>query len=95
MTWIPLNETYFVKPDEIKVSSLVPDNLRANLVEIMTGTIIAAGTGTLLESGVRAPLQAVTGDKVMFGAKVGHKVKVSGQELLLLAEANILAVERE
>lgn len=52
------------------------------------------GTGTLLDSGTRAPLQANAGDRVLFGSKVGEEIEVGGEKLLLLAEANVLAVER-
>lgn len=93
MNWKPLNETYFVRPDPIEMSYLIPDHLKKSMVELMTGVIIAVGTGTLLESGVRSPLQANVGDRVLFGSQVGHKIKVDKEDLLLLAEANILAIE--
>lgn len=91
--WKPLNETYFVRPEEIKVSSLILDEYRKDHVELITAIVTHVGTGTLLESGVRSPLQAGKGDRIMFGSKVGHKVKVDGEDLLLIAEANVLAVE--
>ena len=93
MSWKPLSETYFVKPEEVKVSHLVPEQFKKNMIELMTGIVIAVGTGTLLESGIRSPLQANVGDRVLFGAKAGADVTVDGEKLLLLAEANILAVE--
>ena len=95
MAWKPLNETYFVRPEAIEVSHLIPEQFKKNYVEIMTGTVTHVGTGTLLESGFRCPLQANVGDRVMFGAKVGHTVKVDGEELLLIAEPNVLAVWNE
>lgn len=99
--WQPLNETYFVKMEEITgISSLVPEQFRKNITEFRTGIVVAVGTGTLLESGQRAPLQAVVGDRVLFGSKVGHEMEISispentKEKVLLLAEANILAVEK-
>lgn len=92
-SWKPLNETYFVRPEEVKVSSLILDEYKKNHIELMTGIVVAAGTGTLLESGVRSPLQANEGDRILFGAKAGAEVKVGGEKLLLLAEANVLAVQ--
>lgn len=92
--WKPLNETYFVKPEEIKgISPLIPEHLRESMVELRTGIVVAAGTGALLESGDRADMQANEGDRVLFGAKVGHEIEVDGEKLLLIAEANVLAVE--
>lgn len=93
MSWKPLNETYFVRPEEIKVSPLILEEYKKNHIELMTGIVVAVGTGTLLESGVRSPLQAKKGDRVLFGAKAGADVTVTGEKLLLLAEANVLAVE--
>lgn len=94
MSWQPLNETYFVIPDEIKVSSLIPDHLKEKFIELRTGIVIKVGTGTLLESGIRMPLQAHEGDQVLFGAKAGAEVEVDGTKYLLLAEPNILAVNK-
>lgn len=93
MSWKPLNEVYLVRPDKIQGSSLIPDHLLESLVDLRTGVVTHVGTGTLLESGVRAPLQANVGDQVMFGTKVGSKVKIDGEDLLLLAEANVLMVQ--
>ena len=93
LSWKPLNETYFVRPDEIKVSHLVPDHLKANMVELRTAVVVAVGTGTLLESGMRSPLQAGEGDRVLFGSKAGAEITVDGEKLLVLAEANVLAVD--
>ncbi len=93
--WRPLNETYFVKPNPIAVSSLILEEYKKNHVELMTGIVVRVGTGTLIESGKRIPLQAREGDQVMFGVKAGAEVKVDGEKLLLLAEANILAVYKE
>lgn len=95
MGWKPLNEVYYVKPDEIKVSPLILDQYKADHAELVTGIITHVGTGTLLENGSRAPLQASVGDKVLFGSKVGSKVNVDGEKLLLLAEANVLAMWKE
>ena len=95
MAWKPLNETYFVRPEEIKVSPLILEEYKKDHVELMTGIVTHVGTGVFLESGGRAPLQAHVGDRVMFGTKVGHKVNVDGEQLLLIAEPNILAVWTE
>lgn len=93
MSWKALNEVYFVKPEEIKASHLIPEHLRKQMVDLMTGIVTHVGTGTLLESGNRAPLQAVEGDRVLFGTNVGKEIEVDGEKLLMLAEANVLAME--
>jgi co-chaperonin GroES (HSP10) len=93
--WVPLNETYFVRPEPLEVSNLVLEQYQKDHVELMNGVVTHVGTGTLLNSGFRVPLQAKVGDRVKFGSKVGHKVTIDGEELLLLAEANVLAVEKQ
>lgn len=93
MSWKPLNEVYFVRAEEIKASSLVPEHLRASLQSTRTGIVVHVGTGTLIESGDRVPLQAKAGDRVLFGSKIGEEIKIDGEKLLILAEANVLAVE--
>jgi len=93
MAWVPLNEVYFVRPEEVKVSPLILEQYRNDHVELRTGIITHVGTGQLLENGSRSGMQATVGDRILFGSKVGHKVTVDGEELLLIAEANILAVE--
>lgn len=94
MSWVPLNEVYFVRPEEVTVSPLILEQYKNDHVELRTGIVTHVGTGQLLESGNRADMQATVGNRVLFGTKVGHKVKVDGEELLLIAEANILAVEQ-
>ena len=96
MAWKPLNETYFVRAEEIKgISDLVPEAFRKNMVELRTGIVTHVGTGTLMDTGTRVALQAKVGDRVLIGAKVGHEIEVDGEKLLLIAEANVLAVETE
>jgi chaperonin GroES len=93
--WEPLNETVFVKMDEIKTSHLVPEHLKENMAELRTGIVVSVGTGTLMAYQQRQPLQVKRGDRVLFGAKVGKEIPVGDEKLLLLAEPNILAVEKE
>lgn len=92
--WQPLNETVFVKVDEIETSHLVPAHLKESMTELRTGIVVSVGTGTLMAFDQRQPLQVNIGDHILFGAKVGREIDVDGEKLLLLAEPNILAVER-
>ncbi len=55
------------------------------------GEIIAVGNGKITDNGVRA-LDVKVGDNVLFGAYAGTKVKVEGEELLVMKESDILAV---
>ena len=51
------------------------------------GEIIAVGNGKITDTGVRA-----LDVNVLFGAYAGTKVKVDGEELLVMKESDILAV---
>ena len=55
------------------------------------GEILAVGNGKITDNGVRA-LDVKVGDNVLFGAYAGTKVKVDGEELLVMKESDILAV---
>jgi chaperonin GroES len=56
------------------------------------GEVIAVGEGKLLESGELRPVGVKTGDVVMFGQYSGNTVKVDGEELIVLNEAEIFGV---
>ena len=56
------------------------------------GKVIAVGTGRVLDNGDIYKLEVKKGDTVLFGGYAGSEVKIDGQELLILAESEILAV---
>ncbi|AKH68947.1 Co-chaperonin GroES [Spongiibacter sp. IMCC21906] len=56
------------------------------------GEVIAVGEGKLLESGELRPVGVKAGDVVMFGQYSGNTVKVDGEELIVLNEAEIFGV---
>ena len=56
------------------------------------GTVIAVGDGKLLDSGERAKFQVKKGDKVIFASYAGTEIKVGGEEYLVLAEDEVLAI---
>ena len=55
------------------------------------GEIIAVGNGKITDNGVRA-LDVKVGDNVLFDAYASTKVKIKGEELLVMKESDILAV---
>ncbi|MCH8808030.1 MAG: co-chaperone GroES [Planctomycetes bacterium] len=56
------------------------------------GTILSVGDGKLLDTGKRQPLQVRAGDQVLFTSYAGTEVKVSGDEMIIMDESDILAV---
>ena len=58
-----------------------------------SGEVIAVGTGRVLDNGEVRALAVKVGDKVGFGPYSGsNTVKVDGEDLLVMAENEILAV---
>lgn len=56
------------------------------------GKVIRVGAGRRLKDGSRAALDIKEGDRILFGKYGGNEVKVDGNEYLILAENEILAV---
>ena len=57
------------------------------------GEVIAVGNGRILESGDVRPLDVKVGDNVIFKDGFGvEKQKIDGEEVLIMSEADILAV---
>ncbi len=54
--------------------------------------MIAVGSGRVLDSGQKMPLDLKAGDKVLIGKWSGTEVKLDGEEYLILKEDEILGV---
>lgn len=57
-----------------------------------TGTVIAVGEGRTLENGEKAPVAVNVGEQVMFEKYAGTEVKFEGNEYLIVAAKDIIAV---
>ena len=89
----PLGEKVLVKrleADERTAGGIVlPDSAKE---KPKRGTVLSVGDGRLLDTGDRAPLQVKKGDQVLFTSYAGTEVKVSGDEMIIMDESDILAV---
>ncbi|HEV2609496.1 co-chaperone GroES [Noviherbaspirillum sp.] len=56
------------------------------------GEVLAVGNGKILEDGKVRALDVKVGDRVLFGKYSGQSVKVSGEELLVMREEDIMAI---
>ncbi len=56
------------------------------------GKVLAAGPGERDEDGERIPMEVKVGDRVLYAKYSGTEVKMDGKKLLILREADILAV---
>lgn len=93
MKVVPLGDKVVVKrldAEEKTAGGIVlPDASRQKPQE---GRVLSVGDGKLLPSGSRASHVVQEGDRVLFSSYGGIEVKVDGEELLILDEADILAV---
>ena len=89
----PVSDRVVVKPaarEEVTKSGIViPDTAKEKPQE---GTVVAVGSGRLLESGERVALDVHEGDRVLFAKYGGTEFKLEGEELLILKENDILAI---
>lgn len=58
----------------------------------MEGTVIAVGPGALDYDGQRVPMNVTPGDAILFAKFAGTEFRVDGQEVLIISQKDILAV---
>jgi chaperonin GroES len=68
---------------------VIPDTAAEKPIQ---GEIIAVGNGKILDNGDRRALDVKVGDRILFGKYSGTEVKVSGEEVLVMREEDIMAV---
>ena len=88
----PLDDRVVIRPaesEEITAGSIVlPDSAKE---KPQRGTVVAVGSGRLLESGDRAGLSLEVGDVVIYGKFGGTDIEVNGEDVKILREVEILA----
>lgn len=89
----PLGDKVVVERDTVEEKTAggiyIPDSAKD---KPSRGTIIAVGTGKLLDDGTRGALQVKKGDRVLFTSYAPETIKLDDEELLLMSESDILAV---
>ena len=56
------------------------------------GKIVATGPGKMLDSGDRSKMGVKKGDVVLYAKYAGTEVELSGKDLVILRESDILAI---
>lgn len=89
----PLHDRVVVKrvesEEKTKGGIIIPDTAKEKPAE---GEIVAVGTGTRDDKGNVVMLDVKVGDRVLFGKWSGTEVKVNGEDLLIMKEADIMGV---
>ena len=68
---------------------IIPDTAQE---KPMQGEVIAVGPGARNEQGQLVPLDVKAGDRILFGKWSGTEVKLSGEELLIMKESDIMGI---
>jgi len=91
MSLKPLGDRVLVKAveqDEVTASGIVvPDTAKERPSR---GTVLAVGEGRFVE-GARVPLEVAVGDEVIYSKYGGTEIKVDGEDVIILREADVLA----
>lgn len=90
----PLHDRVIIKRLEAESKSAGGIVLTGAAAEKSTrGEILAVGNGRILENGTVKPLDVKVGDVVIFNEGYGvKKEKIDGQEVLIVSEADLMAV---
>ncbi|HXJ50315.1 MAG TPA: co-chaperone GroES [Burkholderiales bacterium] len=89
----PLHDRVIVKrlDEEKKTASgiVIPDTAAEKPDQ---GEVMSVGKGKLSDEGELVPLDVKVGDRVLFGKYSGQTVRLSGDELLVMREEDLLGV---
>ena len=87
----PLADRVLVEVDveESKTAGgiLLPDTAQK---KSQKGTVIAIGSGKILDNGERLPFEVAVGDRFLFAKYSGVDIEEGGKKFLLLSERDIL-----
>jgi chaperonin GroES len=93
ITLQPLGDKVVVERDESLSKTaggiVLPDSSKEKPAR---GTIVAIGTGKLLDDGSRGEMQVKKGDRVLFTSYAPETITLDDEEFLLMSESDILAV---
>ncbi|WP_180901066.1 co-chaperone GroES [Martelella soudanensis] len=89
----PLHDRVVVRRVESEAKTkggiIIPDTAKEKPQE---GEIVAVGSGARDDSGKVVALDVKVGDRVLFGKWSGTEVKLDGEDLLIMKEADIMGV---
>ena len=89
----PLHDRIIVKRIEDERTTpggiVIPDSATE---KPMQGEVLAVGNGKMLENGEQRALDVKVGDRILFGKYSGTEVKVSGEEVLVMREDDVMGV---
>jgi chaperonin GroES len=89
----PLQDRVLIRRVEQEEKSsggiIIPDTAQEKPME---GEVVAVGPGARDEAGTRHVPDVKSGDRVLFGKWSGSEIKLDGEDLMIMNEADILGV---
>jgi chaperonin GroES len=93
MKFRPLHDRVVVRRVEGEAKTaggiIIPDTVKEKPQE---GEVVAVGPGTHDEHGKLMSMNVKEGDRILFGKWSGTEVKISGEDLLIMKESDILGI---
>lgn len=93
MKFRPLHDRIVVRrvssEEKTKGGIIIPDTAKEKPQE---GEVIAIGPGARNEQGQIVALDVKVGDRVLFGKWSGTEIKIDGEELLIMKEADVMGI---
>lgn len=68
---------------------IIPDTAREKPTE---GEVVAVGPGARDEKGAVVALELKKGDRILFGKWSGSEIRIDGEDLLIMTEADVMGV---
>ena len=91
----PLEDRIVVRPAEAEEKTasglVIPDSAKEKPQQ---GEVLAVGPGRRSDSGELIPLDISVGDKVVYSKYGGTEITIEGEDLLILAGRDVLAVAK-
>ena len=92
----PLYDRIVVRRQEENNTSpggiVIPDTAKEKPAR---GVVIAVGAGKLLDTGDMRPVAVKVGEQILFGKYAGTEVSISGEDLVVMREDDIMGVIEE
>jgi chaperonin GroES len=93
MKLVPLGDKIVVErleaEDKTKGGIYLPESAKEKPKQ---GKVVSVGPGKVLDSGSRGSMTLKKGDLVLFTSYAGTEVEVSGKEVLIMSEDDVMAV---
>ena len=93
MSFQPLHDRILVRrvesQEKTKGGIIIPDTAKEKPSE---GEVVAVGPGARNEAGQIQALDVKAGDRILFGKWSGTETKISGEDLLIMKESDVLGI---